>query len=57
MVNPGENVLALREGSALLVEGAAARLLGDRDALIFRQGGAVESIDAEASFPVDRISG
>lgn len=57
VVNPGESVLALREGSALLVEGAAARLLGDRDALVFRQGGTVETIGAGESFSVERING
>ncbi len=57
VVNPGENVLALREGSALLVEGAAARLLGGSDALVFRQGGAVENIGAGEIFPVERING
>ena len=36
--NPDEAVLAIREGSALYVEGENARLMGEENALIFKNG-------------------
>ncbi len=55
--NPGENVLALLEGSALRVEGDEARLLGESDAPLFRSGGAVEAIRAGARFELESLAG
>ncbi len=57
VMNPKENVLALREGSALLVEGETATLLGDLDALIFRQKMETESIQPGERFALNRING
>ena len=54
--NPGQNVLALPEGSALYVQGENATLLGDMDALIFRQSGRRESLAPGAEFPLSYVN-
>ncbi len=55
--NTKESVFALREGSALLVENDQASLLGDLDALIFRQGGVTETLPVNGKFPLRHING
>lgn len=57
VMNPKESVLALREGSALHVEGDKATLLGDMDALIFRQNKIVETVEVNGRFPLSHING
>ena len=56
VMNPTEAVLAIREGSAVYVEGDKASLLGELDALIFRSG-KVETVAPNASFPLKHING
>ncbi len=54
--NKGENVVAIREGSALLVEGDKATLMGEFDGLIFKLG-KVETIAAGSTFVMKNING
>lgn len=53
-INPGENVLAIREGSALYVEGTHATLMGDLDALVFRSSG-TEVLPPNSKFALSDI--
>ena len=55
-INPTENVLAIREGSALYVEGTNATLLGDLDALVFSKSG-TDTIHAGSSFALNSVNG
>ncbi len=55
--NPKESVLALREGSALHVQGENATLLGDTEAIIFRQGNITETVAPGDSISLNYING
>ena len=57
LANPGESVLALREGSALYVEGNRATLLGDENAPIFRPGNTLETVAPGSMFMLSHING
>ncbi len=54
-LNPEQKVLALREGSALLVEGENATLLGDLDAPVFRPNNVTDSISPGCRFKLDEV--
>ncbi|MCS3841913.1 dipeptidase PepE [Microbacterium sp. AK031] len=54
-LNPSEEVLALYEGCALWVTGDHARIVGEREGLVFSQEGEVRSIAPGESFPLSSI--
>ncbi|VVE69630.1 dipeptidase E [Pandoraea anapnoica] len=54
-INPDESVVAIPEGVALHVHGDNATVLGEFDALHFRQGGAVENIATGSTFALASI--
>ena len=55
-INPGEHVVAIKEGTALLITGDKGRLLGE-DALWFKDPATVEPIRAGAEFDLSMIKG
>lgn len=56
-INPGEEVLALVEGSALHVVDGHGEILGGRDALVFAGGAAPRAIPSGRRFGLDEITG
>lgn len=54
-INPDERVVGLPEGTALHVQGENATVLGEFDALHFRQGGAVDKIATGTTFALASI--
>lgn len=56
-LNPAEEVLALREGCALWVTGDHARILGDREGLVFCHGAEARALPVDESFRLDEIRG
>lgn len=54
-INPDECVVAIPEGTALHVQGDQATVMGDFDALCFRQGGIVEKLAPGSTFALASI--
>lgn len=54
-INPDESVVGIPEGTALHVQGENATVLGEFDALHFRQGGAVDKIATGSTFALASI--
>lgn len=54
-INPDERVVGIPEGTALHVQGESATVLGEFDALHFRQGGAVDKIATGTTFALASI--
>lgn len=55
-INPGEELLALPEGTALLCRGGQAQVLGEQAALWFRQAGAPVALPSGTAFALDVIA-
>lgn len=55
--NPSEEVLALHEGCALWVTGDRARIVGEREGLVFGKGAEVRIIAPEEPFELSSIRG
>ncbi|OAT54296.1 dipeptidase PepE [Providencia heimbachae] len=56
-INPNEELLALYEGSALLIEDDQGTILGDKHALWFRTPNQIDEIQANKSFALNMIKG
>ncbi len=56
-INPNEELLALYEGSALLIEDNQGTILGDKHALWFRNPNQIDEIQANKSFALNMIKG
>jgi len=56
-LNPDEDVLALYEGCALWVTDDSARIVGDREGLVFSHGADVRTIAPEQTFALSSIRG
>lgn len=56
-INPGEELLALYEGSALFIEGDQGTILGDKEALWFTAPDQHQAIAANQRFPLSQIKG
>ncbi|WP_353191578.1 dipeptidase PepE [Pandoraea pnomenusa] len=54
-INPDERVVALPEGTALIVQGENATVLGEFDALHLKQGGVVETLATGSTFALTSI--
>ncbi|MGV0868976.1 dipeptidase PepE [Corynebacterium kalidii] len=56
-INPTEDVLALYEGGALLVDGADGEILGEHDALVFTHGATPADLGRNRRFPLTDLKG
>jgi dipeptidase E len=54
-IHPDERVVAIREGTALYVQGDNATVLGEFDALHFKQGGVVDKLATGRTFALASI--
>ncbi|WP_087721850.1 dipeptidase PepE [Pandoraea sp. PE-S2T-3] len=54
-INPDERVVGIPEGTALHVQGENATVLGEFDALYFKQGGAIDKIATGSTFSLASI--
>lgn len=57
VINKGEQLIALIEGTALYIEGNSASILGDEDALFFRGPSDIINIPTKQSFVLSSIEG
>ncbi|MGJ3352123.1 dipeptidase PepE [Providencia sp. Je.9.19] len=56
-LNPNEELLALYEGTALLIENDQATILGDKNALWFKAPNQIDEIKTNQQFPLNMIKG
>lgn len=56
-INPGQQLVALYEGSALYIEGQQGTILGEQPALWFKRVGEIEKIPANTPFSLSTIAG
>lgn len=54
-INPDERVVAIPEGTALHIQGDNATVLGEFDALLFKQGGVIDTLASGSTFALASI--